>query len=73
MGHAFSISVEDLQNVVNEFFSNYDIDDVKLNELFDELDHHAIEEAALTEDDLEAQTNAAYVDIAEQLQILLDT
>lgn len=73
MGYAFSISVEDLQNVVNEFFSNYDIDDVKLNELFDELDHHSIVEAALTEDDLESQTNAAYVDIAEQLQILLDT
>lgn len=72
MSTAFEITVEDLENVINEHYPEEDVDFVRLNEIYDELDHRAIEDAALSEDDMDEQVQAAYADIAEQLISVFD-
>jgi enamine deaminase RidA (YjgF/YER057c/UK114 family) len=63
MNTAFEISVEDVGNVLDAHRIGYDAD-----ELHGNLDHDAIEEAALWGDNMEEQTNYAYQEIEKQLK-----
>lgn len=72
MSTAFEVTIEDLEQVIKEHYPDEEVDFVRLNQIFDELDHRAIEESALMEDDMEDQTKAAYDDIAEQLISVFD-
>ncbi len=64
---AFEITVDDVANVCRSRFRT-SISDSDAKKLFDSLDTGKIESAALDGgDDMDSQTNAAYVEIKKQL------
>lgn len=66
MGMAFEITSEDVINVLAQ--QGFDVDYTTAQTLLDDhLNDAAIEKAALRADDLDEQTDAAYVEILNQL------
>lgn len=65
MGNAFGISVDDVLIVAKNH--GVSITEEQAQDWFDELDHDAVEGAALYENDLDAQTDLAHEEIFLQL------
>lgn len=65
MSMAFEITQEDVENVLQQHGVAFT--EQEAQELFDELDHGSVEQAALYGNDMDEQTNYAYVEIWNQL------
>jgi hypothetical protein len=65
MNTAFEVTVDDVENVLNKHKLELELD---ADTIHGELDHDALEEAALWGDDMDEQTNYACQEIEKQLK-----
>jgi uncharacterized protein (DUF433 family) len=65
MSLAFEVTLEDVQNVLMDSVEKYS--EEEMEDMFDSLDFHSIEEAALSYLEFDEQVESAYSEIKSQL------
>lgn len=65
MSFAFEVTLEDVKNVLMNSMDKYSEDEIE--NMFESLDFHSIEEAALSSIDFDEQVDNAYSEIKSQL------